>query len=69
MCVNCGSSYDFDKDDYITPEDVKLILSHIPLNTLNAGLSKKEGAFTAEGGGTSVFTDRAQAQDEIFSLI
>lgn len=43
--------YDFDRDGYITKEDVRLILSHIPIvNTVN-NKTDAEGTFTKEGGG------------------
>lgn len=43
--------YDFDRDGYITKEDVRLILSHIPIvNSVNGKLNA-EGTFTREGGG------------------
>ena len=43
--------YDFDRDGYITKEDVRLILSHIPIvNTVQNDITK-EGTFTSEGGG------------------
>jgi len=43
--------YDFDRDGYITKEDVRLILSHIPIvNTVN-NKTESEGTFTKEGGG------------------
>lgn len=44
--------YDFDKDGYITKEDVRLILSHIPIENTVANLNISEGAFTMTGGGT-----------------
>ena len=50
--------YDFDRDGYITKEDVRLILSHIPIvNTMN-GKGIKEGTFTQESGNNVVFLDR-----------
>lgn len=50
--------YDFDRDGYITKEDVRLILSHIPIvNTVN-NKTECEGTFTKEGGGNQVFLDR-----------
>jgi hypothetical protein len=43
--------YDFDRDGYITKEDVRLILSHIPIVNSVEGKLNAEGAFTREGGG------------------
>ena len=44
--------YDFDKDGYIKKEDVRLILSYIPIEktTLNK-VNSEEGKFVSEGGG------------------
>ena len=43
--------YDFDRDGYITKEDVRLILSHIPIvNTVQETITE-EGTFTKAGGG------------------
>jgi hypothetical protein len=61
--------YDFDRDGYIIREDVKLILSHIPITNTVAGKVAEEGAFTQEGGGSQVFLDRIQTQDEIYQLM
>jgi hypothetical protein len=46
-------SYDFDKDGYVKKEDVRLILSHIPIEKTILGKSTHagEGKFTSEGGG------------------
>ena len=44
-------SYDFDRDGYITKEDVRLILSHIPIVNSQKAKSVSEGTFTQEGGG------------------
>jgi len=61
--------YDFDRDGYITPEDVRLIISHVPIvNTIQQTVTA-EGTFTQEGGGNQVFMDRIQTQEEISLLI
>jgi hypothetical protein len=57
--------YDFDKDGYIIQEDVRLILSHIPITNTLVGSVAQEGSFTQEGGGSSIFLDRIQTQEEI----
>ena len=44
--------YDFDRDSYIVPEDVRLILSHVPIENSVEGHVAKEGAFTQMGGGS-----------------
>lgn len=66
---NTNFRYDFDKDGYIIKEDVKLILSHIPINNVVQGSQRQEGTFTQEGGGSQVFLDRVQTQEEIFNLL
>jgi len=39
--------YDFDKDGYISKEDIRLILSHIPMEVLGDGVKVEgEGKFT-----------------------
>lgn len=52
--------YDFDRDGYITKEDVRLILSHIPIVNTIQGSTVSEGSYTREGGGNQVFLDRMQ---------
>lgn len=61
--------YDFDRDGYITKEDVRLILSHIPIVNTIQGSTVSEGSYTREGGGNQVFLDRMQTQEEISLLI
>jgi len=43
--------YDFDRDGFIIQEDVRLILSHVPIENTVSGHVAREGAFTQEGGG------------------
>ena len=44
--------YDFDKDGFVKKEDVRLILSHIPIEKTVLGKNLPgEGRFTCEGGG------------------
>jgi hypothetical protein len=43
--------YDFDKDGFIKKEDVRLVLSHIPIEKTIIGNIQGEGKFTSEGGG------------------
>lgn len=48
--------YDFDRDGYITPEDVRIILSYVPiLNTKDVKTGAREGVITSEGGGYEDF--------------
>lgn len=43
--------YDFDKDGFIKKEDVRLVLSHIPIERTIMSHIQGEGRFTSEGGG------------------
>lgn len=46
--------YDFDGDGLISQEDIRTLLSHVPLSEILAGKKdegRKEGAFTKSGGG------------------
>ena len=43
--------YDFDRDGYIQKEDVRLVLSHIPIEKTILTNIQAEGKFTTEGGG------------------
>jgi len=61
--------YDFDKDGFIEKEDVRIILSHIPVNNCVSGAVAQEGFFTQEGGGSQVFVDRMETQEEIHKLV
>ena len=63
------ASYDFDRDGYVIPDDVRLILSHIPIENNVVGHVAREGVFTQTGGGSQVFLDRLQNQEEIQNLI
>lgn len=45
---------DFDNDGFITPEDIRIILSHVPVAQILQDThveSRKEGQYTASGGG------------------
>ena len=43
--------YDFDRDGYIIQEDVRLVLSHVPIENKVVGHVAQEGVFTSTGGG------------------
>ena len=61
--------YDFDGDGYIDKEDVRLIMTHIPVdNTIQESINT-EGKYTSECGGNRLFLDRIQTQDEIKLLL
>lgn len=61
--------YDFDRDGYITKEDVRIILSYIPKLKDEEAKGKKEGVFSQEGGGEDDFHSRIQIQEEISQLL
>ena len=69
LFTNVSARYDFDRDGYIIPEDVRLILSHVPIENSVIGNVAREGTFTQMGGGSQVFLDRLQNQTEIQNLI
>lgn len=54
--------YDFDKDGAISREDVRVVLSYIPLNTNK--YSQLKSKFEQED-----FKDRVESQDEIHSIL
>ncbi len=62
--------YDFDKDGFITPEDVRIILGFVPLNNLKQiNTGPKEGMITSAGGGFEEFDDRIKIQEEIAEMV
>ena len=45
---------DFDNDGWVTKEDIRIVLSHVPLAHMlsgSKGAKKKEGQYTTSGGG------------------
>eukprot|EP00831_Metopus_contortus_P084918 TRINITY_DN9752_c0_g1_i1.p1 TRINITY_DN9752_c0_g1~~TRINITY_DN9752_c0_g1_i1.p1 ORF type:complete len:493 (+),score=73.14 TRINITY_DN9752_c0_g1_i1:162-1640(+) len=64
--------YDFDNDKLVSRDDIRTLLSHVPLSQILAekkGEGRKEGAFTKGGGGFDVYLDRVQSQHELAKLI
>ena len=61
--------YDFDADGYIDKEDVRLIMSHIPVDNTIQGEEETEGKYTSESGGNRLFLDRIQTQEELKVLL
>ena len=57
--------YDFDFDGFIEQEDVRIVLSHVPIERSVEGNMAAEGTFTMEGGGGQVYLDRLKTQEEI----
>ena len=62
--------YDFDRDGYITKEDVRIILSYIPiLRDKDVDERDKEGSFSQDGGGHDEYFTRVRIQEEIAELV
>lgn len=76
--------YDFDKDNLISSEDIRTLLSHVPLSQLITPKKVEEvnteGAYTKAGGGLyklhiiislyrNVYLDRIQSQEELTKLL
>eukprot|EP01022_Parablepharisma_sp_SALTPOND_P006660 TRINITY_DN126_c1_g1_i1.p1 TRINITY_DN126_c1_g1~~TRINITY_DN126_c1_g1_i1.p1 ORF type:complete len:708 (+),score=74.27 TRINITY_DN126_c1_g1_i1:471-2594(+) len=63
--------YDFDKDSFLTKEDVSLMLSHAPIDKPHVdGYSRtKEGKITQSGVGGEDYFDRAESQKELQNLV
>lgn len=63
--------YDFDRDGYITKEDVRIILSYIPAlrDDTDDNEEVKEGTFSQGGGGYDEFSTRVKIQEEISELL
>lgn len=62
--------YDFDRDGYIEKEDVRIVMSFMPIGQIvsldiltikESIIENKEGIFTQEGGGSTAFEDRVEA--------
>jgi hypothetical protein len=61
--------YDFDKDGFITKEDVALILSYAPIEKSTTKSANREGQYTLVGGGGEEYADRAESQKELTQLV
>lgn len=61
--------YDFDEDGYVTKEDIRIILSYVPICEMANKDREKEGKFTSGIGAETSFSDRKQAQEEIQLLL
>ena len=61
--------YDFDKDGFISKEDVRLILSYIPKLKDEDSKIEKEGTFSQQDGGEDNFKTRVKIQEEISELL
>jgi len=61
--------YDFDDDSFINKEDVRIILSYVPICESANKEKTKEGIFTSGLGAQASFLDRKEAQEEIQLLL
>lgn len=61
--------YDFDKDGFITKEDVALLLSYVPIEKSGTKSGNREGQYTLLGGGGEEYADRAESQKELIQLV
>lgn len=63
--------YDFDRDGFVNKEDIRIVLTFVPVSVLTgqSSGSKDEGLYSQEGGGGLNFEDRVAAQEEIQNLI
>jgi Ca2+-binding EF-hand superfamily protein len=59
--------YDFDGNGIITKEDIRTMLSYVPLSAIESD-AKKEGLYTQNGGGIDAFYDRMQIQADLIQL-
>jgi len=50
--------YDFDGNGKISKEDIRTMMSYIPMSTLAENEGLKEGFFTRNGGGFDAYYDR-----------
>ncbi len=60
--------YDFDTNGIISKEDIRTMLSYVPLSTIAESTAKKEGLFTQLGGGFDAYFDRIQVQNDLIQL-
>ena len=61
--------YDFDEDCFISQEDIRIILSYVPICEMANKERQREGKFTSGIGAETSFSDRKQAQEEIKLLL
>ena len=60
--------YDFDGNGQISREDIRTMLSYVPINTVSSAVSEKEGIFTRCGGGSDTYYDRMKVQKQLVQL-
>ena len=60
--------YDCDKNGLISQEDIRLMLSYVPMQTIEQLGHCKEGIYTCGGGGHDSYYDRVQIQMQMYQL-
>ena len=60
--------YDFDGNCFISKEDIRTLLSYVPITTISSVMCDHEGIFTAEGGGFDTYYDRMRVQTQLLQL-
>jgi Ca2+-binding EF-hand superfamily protein len=60
--------YDFDGNGLITKEDIRTMMSYVPLATFIESRGRKEGLFTRGGGGHEDYRDRKDVQADLLDL-
>jgi hypothetical protein len=61
--------YDFDKDGLISKEDVRVVLSYIPLNLKSSNSNNRKYSNALLKFEKEKFKDRVESQDELFDLL
>lgn len=64
--------YDFDRDGFISAQDIKIVLSYVPLikkKQDESTRSPREGTYTQDGGGFNDFEDQVKVQEEIDNML
>ena len=62
--------YDFDRDGFITQEDLRLVMSYVPICSSTAQNEEaREGFFTSAQFAKAEFRDRIETQQQIEELI
>ena len=61
--------YDFDKDRFITKNDISTILASLPVINYSGINAQTEGKFTQEGGGLDNFEQRCETMEEMSRIL
>ena len=60
--------YDFDGNGQISREDIRTLLSYVPITTMSSAMREEEGMFTRGGGGSDTYYDRMKVQKQLLQL-